>query len=291
MKTLRTLLSALFILAGATLVVAWLLSWMAINLIEDGAATESVVVVALESPAVVDRIGTEVKDQAFDALADRGIDLDVWGVGDAAADSLTSLAQTDEFRDAVLDQVQTAREQLHDELTDPDRPRAPFDIAIDASELINDRIDELTGAVVDVPSLSVAPVRIEVVSADTFEKVRTGYARVEFAKKYFLWAGLAFIVLGLLVSTRKRFVIAKFLAAVGVFCLIAYAALTLVGPAGLSGWLPDGGDESWGTVFADLIAEDALPAITGRLLLASGLALAGAAVATLLGFMAGGSRR
>lgn len=291
MTTLRTLLSALSILAGATLVVLWLLSWMAINLVEDGAATESVVVVALESPVVVDRIGVEVKDQAFEALADRGIDLDVWGVGDAAAESFTSLAQTDEFQEAVIDQVETAREQLHDELRDPDRPRAPFDIAIDASDLINDRIEQLTGAVVDVPSLSVAPVRIEVVSADTFEQVRTGYARAEFAKKYFLWAGLGFIVLGLLVSTRKRFVIAKFLAAVGVFSLVAYAALTWVGPAGLSAWLPDGGGDSWGKVFADLIADDALSAVTGRLLLASGLALAGAAVATLLGFMAGGSRR
>lgn len=291
MKALRTLVSALCILAGATLVVLWLLSWMAINLIEDGTATESVVVVALESPAVVDKIGTEVKDQAFDALADRGIDLDVWGVGDLAADSFTSLAQTDEFRDAVIAQIQTAREQLHDELTDPDRPRAPFDVAINASDLINDRIDQLTGAVVDVPTLSVAPVRIEVVSADTFEQVRTGYARVEFAKKYFLWAGLAFIVIGLLVSTRRRFVIAKFLAAVGVFSLVAYAVLVWVGPAGLSGWIPDGGDESWGKVFADLIAEDALPSVTGKLLLASGVALAGAAVATLLGFMAGGSRR
>ncbi len=142
----------------------------------------------------------------------------------------------------------------------------------------------------DVPNLKVAPVRIEVVSADTFEKVRTGYARAEFAKTYFLWAGLGFIVLGMLVSTRKRFVIAKFLAAVGVFSLVAYAALTWVGPAALASWLP-GGDDGIGKVLADLIAEDALPAITGKLLLAGGLALAGAAVATLLGIMAGGSRR
>lgn len=290
MRTFRTLLSALAIIVGATLVVLWLVSWVAIRAVEDGSATESIVVVALKNPAVTDKIGAEVTDRAFAALADRGIDLDVWGVGDAAAESISDLVDTEEFRDSVVEQLQEAREELHDELTAPDRPRAPFDIAINTSALVNDRIDGVTGAVIDVPDVSVAPVRIEVVSADTFEKARTGYSRMEFAKRFFLWAGLVLIVLGMIVSTRKRWVIAKFFAAVGVFSLGAYVALVWIGPDRIAGWLPGGADGGWGSVFGDVIANEALPAITGKLLLAGGIALLGAAVAALVGYIAGGSR-
>ncbi len=290
MRAFRTLLSAIAIVAGATLVVLWLVSWVAIRAVEDGSATESIVVVALKNPAVTDKIGVQIKDSAFAALSDRGIDLDVWGVGDAAAESISDLVGTPEFRDSVLAQLQEAREELRDELTVPDRPRAPFDIQIDTSELVNDRIDGVTGAVVDVPNVSVAPVRIEVVSADTFENARTGYARMEFAKRFFLWAGLALIALGMIVSTRKRWVIAKFLTAVAVFSLGAYLALVWIGPDRIAGWLPGGADGGWGSVFGDVIANEALPAVTGNLLLASGIALVGAAVAALLGYVAGSSR-
>lgn len=290
MRAFRTLLSAIAILVGATLVVLWLVSWVTFKAVQDGDATERIVVVALKNPAVTGKIGTEVKDRAFEALADRGIDLNVWGVGDAAAQSITSLVETDEFRASVVEQLQAARQQLQEELTAPDRPRAPFEVAINASDLVNERIDQLAGAAAGIPNLSVAPVRIEVVSADTFEKVRTGYSRMEFAKTYFLWAGLACIALGMLVSTRKRFVIAKFLAAVGVFSLGAYVALVWIGPDRIAGGLPGGADSSWASVFGEALANDALPAVTGKLLLAGGIALVAAAVAALLGLMAGGSR-
>ena len=290
MRALRTLMSAIAILVGATLVVLWLVSWVTIKAVQEGDATERIVVVALKNPAVTSKIGTEIKDRAFEALKDIGIDLDVWGVGDAAAQSITSLVETEEFRASVVEQLQTARQQLQEELTAPNRPRGPFEVAINTSELVNERIDQVAGAAVDIPNLSVAPVRIEVVSADTFETVRTGYSRMEFAKRYFLWAGLAFIALGMLVSTRKRFVIAKFLAAVGVFSLGTYVALVWIGSDRIAGWLPGGADGSWASVFGDAVANDALPAVTGKLLLAGGIALVGAAVAALLGLMAGGSR-
>lgn len=290
-RAFRTLLSALAIVVGATLVVLWLVSWVAVNAVEDGSATESVVMVALQNPVVTSRLGVEVKDLASAALAERGIDLDVWGVSDAVAESISDLVDSEEFRTSVVEQLRDAREQLQDELTAPDRPRAPFDVAINTSDLVNDRLGQVTGAVAEIPNLDVAPVRIEVVSAETFETARTGYARMEFAKRFFLWAGLALIVLGMLVSTRKRWVIAKFFAAVGVFSLGAYVALVWIGPDRIAGWLPGGADAGWGSVFGTVIAEEALPTVTGKLLLAGGIALVGAAVAALLGFIAGGSRR
>ena len=61
-RAFRTLLSAIAIVAGATLVVLWLVSWVAIRAVEDGSATESIVVVALKNPAVTDKIGSELKD-------------------------------------------------------------------------------------------------------------------------------------------------------------------------------------------------------------------------------------
>ncbi|MCB2414013.1 hypothetical protein LGT39_14270 [Demequina sp. TTPB684] len=291
MRALRTLASALAILAGATLVVLWLLSWMTIKAIEDGAATESIVLVALKNPEVTGKIGTEMRDRAFDALANQGVDLEVWGLGDTAAESITSLVETEEFRDSVLEQMESARGQLHDALTDAEREPGPFAVAFDTSDVINDRIDQIAVVGSELPELSVAPLRIEIVSAETFEKARTGYERVEFAERYFLWAGLALIVLGMIVSTRKRFVIAKFLAAVGVFSLGAYAALAWMGPDRIASWLPGGDDGGWARVLGDVVAEEALPSLTGRLLLAAAIALTGAAVATGIGMLAGGPRR
>jgi hypothetical protein len=286
-RAFRTLLSAVAILGGATLVVLWLVSWLTVKAVEDGSATESIVVVALKSPVVTSTLGAEVKGRALAALADQGIDLDVWGVGEAAAQSLSDLVDTEEFRTSVVEQVQAARQQLRAELTAPDRPPAPFVIAINTSGLVNERIDEVTAAIVEIPDVSVAPVRIEVVSADTFETARSGYAQMEFAKQYFLWTGLALIVLGMLVSTRKRFVIAKFLGAVGVFSLSAYVALAWIGLDRIAGWLPGGADGRWGSIVGDSVANDALPTVTGTLLVAGGIALAAAAVATLLGLIAG----
>jgi hypothetical protein len=114
---------------------------------------------------------------------------------------------------------------------------------------------------------------------------------MEFAKRFFLWAGLALMVLGMMVSTRKRWVIAKFLAAVGVFSLAVYAALVWIGPDLIAGRLPGGTDGGLGSVFGDVIANEALPAVAGKLLYAGGIALVGAAVAALLGYVAGGTRR
>lgn len=290
MRGLRTLLSAIAIVVGATLVVLWLLSWITIEAVENGAATESIVAVALENPAVTSKIGTEVKDQAFAALEDRDIDLEALGLGDVAAKSFLALANTQEFRDSVAKQLEAAREQLQQALTDPNRPPGPFEIVIDISDLVNSRIDKIAVVGTEAPDLTVAPVRIEVVSAGTFDQARSGYSGMEFAKSYFLWAGLASIVLGMLVSTRKRWVIAKFLVAVGVFSLGAYVALAWIGPDKIADWLPGGADGNWGHVLTDIIANEALPAITGALLLAAGIALGGAAVAALVGYAMGGAR-
>jgi hypothetical protein len=101
---------------------------------------------------------------------------------------------------------------------------------MDVSATVNKQLGEIPVVGSQIPRVSVAPVQVEVVSADSFNKARTAYSRLEFAKHYFLWIGAALILLGLAVSTRRLYVVAKFLIAVGAMALAVVAILTIATP-------------------------------------------------------------
>lgn len=283
MKALRTFVSAIAILAGAALVVAWGGAWLLLTAVDDGVVARTMARTALATPAVTARIGDELMSRTTESLSRLGINLTAIGADDAVRTALSQWTQSDDFKQTVLGQVDAAREQLREELASPDRPQGPFAVSIDVSATVNKQLGDIPVVGSQIPSVAVAPVQVEVVSADSFNKARTAYSRLEFAKRYFLWIGGALILVGLAVSTRRRYVIAKFLIAAGAMALAVVAILTIATPDRLASGLPGGDQGTWGLLAIQAFSDAALPGMRQTITIIGAAAIvAGALMATIL---------
>lgn len=283
MKALRTFVSAIAILAGAAFVVAWGGAWLLLTAVDDGVVARTMARAALATPSVSASIAEEMMSRTSDSFSGLGINLTAIGAEDSVRAALAEWTQSDDFKQTVLDQVDAAREKLREELASPDRPQGPFTISIDVSGTVNKQLDAVPVVGSQIPSVAVAPVPVEVVSADSFDKARTAYSRLEFAKRYFPWIGGALILLGLAVSTRRRYVIAKFLMAVGAMALVLVATLTIATPDRLARVLPGGDQGTWGRFAIQAFSDAALPGMRQTIAIVGAAALvAGALMATIL---------
>jgi hypothetical protein len=282
-KGLRTFVSAIAIIAGAALVVAWGGAWLLLTAVDDGVVARTMARTALATPAVTARISDELMSRTTEALSRLGINLTAIGADDAVRTAISQWTQSDDFKQTVLGQVDAAREQLREELASPDRPQGPFAVSIDVSAAVNKQLGDIPVVGSQIPSVAVAPVQVEVVSADSFNKARTAYSRLEFAKRYFLWIGGALILVSLAVSTRRNYVIAKFLIAVGAMALALVAILTIATPDRLASGLPGGDQGTWGRLAIQAFSDAALPGMRQTIAIIGGAAMvAGALMATIL---------
>jgi hypothetical protein len=283
MKALRTFVSAIAILAGAAFVVAWGGAWLLLTAVDDGVVARTMARTALATPAVTARISDELMSRTTESLSRLGINLSAIGADDAVRTAISQWTQSDDFKQTVLGQVDAAREQLREELASPDRPQGPFSVSIDVSATVNKQLGDIPVVGSQIPSVAVAPVQVEVVSADSFNKARTAYSRLEFAKRYFLWIGGALILVSLAVSTRRNYVIAKFLIAAGAMALALVAILTIATPDRLASGLPGGDQGTWGRLAIQAFSDAALPGMRQTIAIIGGAAIvAGALMATIL---------
>ena len=267
MKGLRTFISAIAILAGAALVVAWCAAWLLLTSVDDGVVARTMARTALASPAVTDRIGDEIASRTTASLADVGIDLSLIGADEVLRTAILEWTRSDEFKQIVLDQVDDASEQLRAELKVKDRPQGPFDVSVDVSGAVNQQVDKIPFVGSLIPDVAVAPIQVEVVSGDSFAKARSAYSRLDFAKRYFLWIGAALVVGGLMVSTRRRYVIAKFLIAVGTMALGLVGILAFATPERVASRLPGGDQGAWGKIVIEAFQNAALPGMRQTILI------------------------
>ena len=82
MRLLRTLASAVLILAGATLIALWAVGGVVVRAVEDGSAVHGIAATALDDPLIRAAMAEETTAQAVEALADAGLDLEVLGHAD-----------------------------------------------------------------------------------------------------------------------------------------------------------------------------------------------------------------
>ncbi|MDN4474681.1 hypothetical protein QQX09_02305 [Demequina sp. SYSU T00192] len=278
MSALRTVLSALLIIVGGSLIALWAVSGVVVKAVEDGTAVQAIAARALDNDVIVDAVGDAIADGALDALADAGLDLSLLGLDDVVRDAIAGAARTRDFREAVLAQVDDAHGQLSAELTEEDRAPGPLVIDVDASAYVNGQIDRIPVVGERAPEVSLAPVPVEVMDADTFDDVRTGYRLMELAQRWALWAGLALIVLGLFVTHRLRWFMAKAGLAVGAIAGGLWLALRWWGVDGIAAVLPGGADGTAGSALVRIVSEDTVAMLEDRL---SVIALIGFAVAAV----------
>lgn len=268
MKVVRTFASAICILVGAALLVGWLAAYLVTRAVEDGAVSESAVRATLNNPVVMGQLVAQVDEQAVTALASAGVDVQTLGLSDSLHDLIGRLAYDERFVEALANEVNDAVDQLHSELTDPGRLPAPFVVSFDASASVNTQIDQLPAVGESLPDVALPPIDVELVSADQFEQARDGYAKLEYARSTFWWAGLACLALGLLVSPRRRYVVAKFLAAAGAMSLVIALALAVATPERIRAALPESLDATWGQMVTEALTSETLPELRFLLVIA-----------------------
>jgi len=287
----RTFVSAVVILVGAALVVMWGGSWIALKAIDDGTVAHAAVSSALSTPAVTATIADAIEMRASASLAGQGIDVEAAGVGQQVSDAFGALATSPEFKSEVLAQVDAAQSRLQEELSRDDRAEGPFVVSVDITASVSERLEGVLVMGPATSEMTVEPVEVEVISAPVFEKARTAYSRLEYARGHFLWAGLAFIALGVAVSTRRRFVIPKFLIAVGALTWAVAAVLMFASSARLTSLLPGGEEGTWGDLLAQSLADDALPGIRRTLAFVGLIALIAGGVMMLVAKYVGRAKR
>mgnify|MGYP000336108043 CR=1 FL=1 len=218
---MRTLVSALSIVAGALMIVGWLIATPVVSIIEDGSLATSVTERFFDDDALLGQASDAVAERAVEALAERG--LSGGAVESGVGLAVDALAQSDAFAAVVIAAVDSQREEIAAQLTDPDREPAALTVAVDLSGAVNDTIDDVPVVGSAAPDVALAPIEIQLADADRTEQLRTGYRVASWLQQWGLWAGLALLVLGLLVSKRKKWLIPKFAGALAVACLAVAA--------------------------------------------------------------------
>lgn len=291
MSALRTLVSAVCILAAAFLIAWWAVASVIINEIEDGTAIKGITARALDSPAVLSALSADLTSRSIAALNQQGVDVRALGLDDDLESVISRAVSTEAFRATVLDQVDDAHGQVTEQLTDSLSEPAPLTVSVDLSSSLNARIDELGGLAAAAPDIAVSPVTIDVLDEEQFAQTRSAYERTVWAKERGLWFGLALLAVGLLVSQRRRWFFAKLLTVLGLLCVIFGGAVALIGPETITTFMPGGVDGSLSTMWREVLTAEAAPIVMERAMWIGGGALVAALVATLLGAMLGGRRR
>lgn len=280
---LRTIVSAVMIVLGALFIATWAVSQVVVEAVQDGSAVAGITEAILDSPGALAEVGDQLGDAAIDALADSAIDLAALGLDGAIRDQVTQLVQSEAFAAEVKRQAVNSQSQFEGALTDDARQPGPLVLMMDASPLVNARVDEIPLVGGLVPDLKIAPIPVEVASADTIEDARTAYGFMQFAATWFIWMGIALVAIGLLVSVRKRWFLAKTLLAVGVISIGVWALLTFVPPETIAGWYPGGSDSSVSTIVVETFTEVSAPSVASRMMWWGVIALVGSGIFALVG--------
>lgn len=290
MRLVRTLVSAISILAGALLIVGWATSSIVVRSVEEGTALTSMAATAFDLPGVLSAFSTQVQDQTLDSLSERGIEADALGVEGEVRSAVDSAVTSPAFEDAVMVQVAAVQDSFLAELTADDREPAPLVLAVDVSSLVNARIDD-AGRVGDLaPDVTVAPVELQVLNAEAMENSRKGYAGAAWLAAWGLWVGLACLAVGVLVSHRRRWFVSKALLAVGVLCLVFAAVVAFVRPESVMSVLPGGLDGMLGQVWEDTVTSNEAGSVATRAALIGAACLAGSVLMAAVGRLVGSRR-
>ena len=266
MKGLRTVASALAILTGATLVVAWLAAGVAVHAVNDEALAGRLTRAALADPEAVESIGALLEDEATSALSASGVDLEALGLRDPLHTLMTRLVGSEVFERLIVEQVDTVHTDLRHELARDGRPEGPLLVTVDVSAAVSDLITDIPVVGGVLPTVALDPVDIELVPAAEFEQARGDYRRLELARAYFLWAGLVCFAGAFLVSTRRRFVLAKILVAAGAIALVGAAVVALPPREAIARLLPGASHDPLAALVQDVVGQQLVSGLVSTLL-------------------------
>jgi len=291
MNALRTVVSALSIVVGVLLIALWALAQALVAMIEDGSAARAMTERALDSPALTAAVSKDLSGRTASALEDRGINVTALGLDGQLDQVMARAVGSEAFRQTLVNQVENAHRQIADQLSDPTRQPAPLSVSVDLSDSVNARISELGGVATALPALDIPPVSIQVLEAERFEQARDAYDKALWLQTWGLWLGIGTLLLGALVSHRRRWFVAKALFGLAAVSLTVAGLVYFVGPEPLGGLLPGGDDGVWAGLWRDVIGTEATAAVIERSLVIGVVALVGGLIAVAIGTAVGRRRR
>jgi len=207
----------------------------------------------------------QAQDFLHGQLREAGVDLSIVGL-DGTLDSLVeNVIDSAAFRGAVDAAVADAGDQLAGRATDAEGQARPYVVTLDAAGILHDRLTEEPLLALLLPDFPTLPVSFEAVSAEDIEELREAYRDAGF---YATWApriAAAAVILGFVVSPRKRWFPAKLLLASGAAALAASAYLGARGVGLIEARLDAAGAGDAGPLFVDVATREALPNLTSLL--------------------------
>lgn len=291
MSAIRTLISAVSLVAAAVLIAGWALAQAIVGLVEDGTAARTMTERAVNSPAVMSAVSDDLSERTAQALADRGLNLTALGVQGHLSQVISTAVNSDLFKTTLLGEVSNAHAQFTEQLSATARQPAPLTLSVDLSQSVNNRMSELGVPAAVLPELDLPPVSIEVMDAERFEQARAAYSTVLWFQSVGLWLGLAAIAVGFLMSHRRRWFFAKALFGVGLIALGVGGVFTLLGPETIATFLPGGEDGTWAVLWRDVVGVETADTVVERSLVVGGIAMVAALVATGVGASLADRRR
>ena len=273
MTWIRTLVSALIVLVAASLFSLWAVSAVAVRALEDGTAIHGIAEEALADPEAVAALGEAVADDTLASLERRGIDTERLGLELALRTLISQAVASDVFHDALLDQVDASHEQFARQLSEVLTTPAPLTLAIDVSDYLNGLIDTIPVIGIQVPSIQLDPIEVEALDAATFDEVKGAYQVLTIAQDWALWVAFGTVVVGMFVTGRLRWFIAKVGAATAAIAGGLYLALHFWGVDSVIALIPGGSEGAVSRLVTEVLTEAAVPDVELRLLELSAWAL------------------
>jgi hypothetical protein len=286
-KLFRTIVASFLVLLGVMMIVTWGITSKSVEAIDNGQAAGKLTDKVLSSPAVADLAADKAEAQIYEQLSaqfdSRAFEL-VWGFAqEPIHDAIVSVIGSDFVANSAQAGADRAQAALVTALTEEDRPYGPLMLTIDISPRINARIDQVPVVGGIIPDITVPALEVEVIPADTFEDMRSAYSAAKAVATWFIWIGLALIALGVVVSPRRRWFLARSMLVAGVIVLAVGFAIGAMGAHTIARFMPGGTEGGLGTAVEDLLSDTAIPPIAD-LLIALGIA---ALILALLSALAG----
>lgn len=275
MSALRTLASALCIVAGALLLATWAASTATLAAIEDKTVIEDATARAIATDAAQDALVSSGTTAVLAALGDAGFDTDVPGLEGITRGIIEAAVTSDAFARTVHSQTASIRIQVVNSLNED--VEAPIVVTLDFSDDVNARLSQIPVIGDSIPTIQVPGVPVQVMDAESAHTARATWDSLHFAKKWCGWLGLALVALGLVVSHRRRWYFAKLALAVGAIAAIVWAVLRALEPQSLAERLPGGG-------VADAIVVEIANHAKGTVVSVMGYVALGAMIAALVLF-------
>jgi len=231
--------SALCIVVGALLLATWGASTAALAALEDGTIIEDATARVIATEAAQNVVVEAGTDRVLEALAGVGVSTDIPGMRALVESLIASVVSSQGFADATHAQAAAVRQQVVKQLQDGGT--GPITVSLDFSVEVNAALTSLPLVGDSLPSVSVPPVPVEVMDAQTADAARTTWGWLETARAWCGWLGLGFLALGIVVSFRKRWYAAKVALAVAAMSAGAWLVLTWVDASTVATWLPGEG--------------------------------------------------